>query len=66
MGSLPVKVNAIRRYQTFEEMIAVEPWNRIAPDSKSREEVLFLLKQIYPADKEKLGVVVLEFAQVGK
>lgn len=65
-GSFEVKVNTIRRYQTFEAMIAVEPWNRIAPDSRSREEVLSLLKQIYPADKEKLGVVVLEFVQVSK
>ena len=65
-GSFEVKVSDIRRYQTFQEMINVEPWERIAPDSRSRDEVLTLFKQIYPADKEKLGVVVLEFAQIGK
>lgn len=63
-GSFEVKVSDIRRYQTFEAMIAVEPWERIAPDSRSRDEVLTLLKQIYPAQKEKLGVVVLEFVRV--
>jgi ASC-1-like (ASCH) protein len=65
-GSSEIKVNDIRRYRTFEEMLGVEPWERIAPDSKSHNEVLTLLKQIYPAQKEKLGVVVLEFARIGK
>ncbi len=63
-GSFEVKVSAIRRYQTFEEMLATEHYERIAPDSNSREEVLSLLKQIYPAQKEKLGVVVLEFERI--
>ena len=64
--SFDVKVNAIRRYKTFENMLTIEPYDRIAPDSKSSDEVLGLLKQIYPAHKEKLGVVVLEFVKVGK
>jgi len=62
-GSFEVKVSDIRRYQTFKEMMDVEPWERIAPDSRLRDEVLALFKQIYPADKEKLGVIVLEFAR---
>ena len=62
-GSFDAKVNAVRRYQTFEEMLETEPYERIAPDSKSREEVLSLLKQIYPAHKERLDVVVLEFVR---
>ena len=65
-GSFEVKVSNIRRYQTFEEMLQVEPWKHIAPDSKSREEVLSLLKQIYPPHKERLGIVVLELARVSK
>lgn len=63
-GSFEVKVSDIRRYRTFEEMLSVEPWERIAPDSRSREEVFSLFKQIYPVHKEKLGVVVLEFTRV--
>lgn len=63
-GSFEVKVSAIRRYQTFDEMLSAESYERIAPDSNSREEVLSLLKQIYPAQKERLGVVVLEFERI--
>ena len=48
----------------LKEMLGVEPWERIVPDSRSRDEVLTLFKQIYPADKEKLGVIVLEFARI--
>lgn len=57
-----VQVRDIRRYKTFEEMLAVEPYNRIVPGSKSAQDVLFLLRQIYGAEKEKLGVVVLELS----
>ena len=63
-GGFDVKVAAIRRYNTFAEMLNVEPWEKIAPDSKSKNEVLSLFKQIYPASKEQLGVVVLEFARI--
>lgn len=61
-GSFEVKVNDIRRYQTFREMLQKESWEQIVPDAKSCEEVLSLFNQIYSANKEKLGVVVLEFA----
>ncbi len=63
-GGFDVKVSAIRRYNTFAEMLNVEPWEKIAPDSKSKNEVLNLFKQIYSTNKEQLGVVVLEFARV--
>ncbi len=63
-GSFDVKISDIRRYQTFEEMLLTKPWECIAPDLKSRDEVLKLLRQIYPTYKEKLGVVVFEFARV--
>lgn len=65
-GSFEVRVNDIRRYQSFGEMLNVESWERIAPDSKSKEEVLSLLGQIYTKNKEGLGVIVLEFAKIGK
>lgn len=63
-GGFDVKIAAIRRYRTFADMLNVEPWEKIAPDSKSKDEVLSLFKQIYPAKREQLGVVVLEFARV--
>lgn len=58
-----VKVKAVRRYKTFEEMLQVESWKRIVPDAHSTEEVLTLLTRIYPPEKEGLGVVVLEFSK---
>lgn len=63
-GSFEVKVADIRRYRTFAEMLGVESWERIAPDSRSKNEVLNLFKQIYPAHKEQLEVVVLELARI--
>ncbi len=65
-GSFDVRVSAVRRYQTFEEMLKTEPYERIAPDARSHAEVLSLFKQIYSADKEKLGVIVLELARIDK
>ncbi len=64
--SSEVKVKDIRRYKTFEEMLKEETWSSIVPDAKSCEEVFFLLKQIYPPQKEKLGVVVFDFTKVHK
>jgi len=60
LSSFNVQVKGIRRYKTFEEMLDKEPFERIAPEASSREDVLSLLKAIYPSEKERLGVVVLE------
>jgi len=62
-SNLQVKVRAIRRYRSFEAMLAKESFKNIAPDVSSQAELLALLKQIYPANKEKLGVVVLELTK---
>lgn len=59
-----VRVSAIRRYETFEKMLEKEPYQQIVPDSTSQAEVLFLLKKIYPPEKERLGVIVLELVRV--
>lgn len=64
--SFDVRVNGIRRYSTFEAMLEKEPYERIAPDCKSPPELLSLFRNIYSPDKEKLGVVVLEFVKIGK
>jgi ASC-1-like (ASCH) protein len=58
-SSQVVKVLDIRRYGSFEEMLAREEPARIVPTA-SRAEVLHLLREIYPSHKEALGVVVLE------
>jgi ASC-1-like (ASCH) protein/ribosomal protein S18 acetylase RimI-like enzyme len=63
-GAHQVRVKDVRKYKTFDAMLLSEKWEHIAPDARSSGEVLNLLKQIYPPDKEKLGVVVLEFTNV--
>ncbi len=61
--SMKIKVKNVRHYHSFEQMLQREPWEKIAPELNSKEEVFSLLKQIYPYRKEKLGVVVFEFSR---
>lgn len=49
----------IRKYNTFEEMLQTENYQRIVPEM-DETDVKKLLKDIYPADKESLGVIVFE------
>lgn len=55
-----VIVIAIRRYETFEAMAASEVLEQLAP-TKSKEEILRGLHELYPPCKEELGVYVIEF-----
>jgi ASC-1-like (ASCH) protein len=57
---LDVRVSAIRRYPTIELLLQGESWEKIAPDLTSKERAHQLLRQIYPLEKERLGMVVLE------
>jgi len=52
-------IRRIGRYGSFEELLAAEDPARIAPDL-SPEELLEALREIYPPEKEALGVVALE------
>jgi len=54
-----VTVTDVRRYPSFKEALSAESGSRIVPGVES-EEVLRVLQEIYPADREKLGVVVLQ------
>lgn len=65
-SKVTVKVSAIRRYASFSEMVAAEPYQRIVPWADSAEDVLLLLRQFYSPGKEKLGVVVLEFERTNE
>lgn len=58
-----IRIKDVRRYSTFEEMLSKEEASRIVPGS-NREEVLKLLKSLYPPHKEQLGVLVLEVEPV--
>ena len=53
-----VIVKDVRTYSDFASMLEREDRHRIVPDE--RGPVLDLLRRIYPTEKEKLGVIVLE------
>ena len=55
-----IKVMNVRRYKTFKEMLDVERYDHILPGAASKDAVLDLLQEIYPTEKEKLGVLVFE------
>lgn len=58
-GEQRVRIKNIRRYQSFTDMLKEEDVNLIGPDT-SKEEVLKVLRSIYPSSKEKLGVFAIE------
>jgi len=58
-----IRVKDVRTYPTFGEMLSHEEVSRIVPGS-TREELLKLLKSLYPPHKEQLGVLVLEVEPV--
>jgi len=57
----PCTVVRVSQYASFEELLAHEDPRAIAPDLPP-EELLRAMRDIYPPDKEALGVVALEIA----
>ena len=55
-----VRIKSIRIYDNFADMLATELWRQIVPQASSEEEALRLLRKIYPPNKERLGVHVIE------
>ena len=55
-----VRIRSIRIYDNFADMLATESWQQIVPQARDAEEALHLLRKIYPARKEHLGVHVIE------
>ena len=55
----PARVRRVGRYRSFEELLAAEDPTAIAPDMPA-EELLQALREIYPPEKEALGVIALE------
>lgn len=59
-----VRIKSIRIYNNFADMLATEPWREIVPQVNSEAEAVKLLRGIYPAHKERLGVHVIEVEKV--
>jgi ASC-1-like (ASCH) protein len=55
-----VSVQAVRRYASHIQMIEAEDHTKIAPHLASQDELLAVLQQMYPPEKEQLGVIVLQ------
>jgi ASC-1-like (ASCH) protein/GNAT superfamily N-acetyltransferase len=53
------EVKSVRKYPNFKEMMETEDHTKIVPDM-NKIEVERLLREIYPSNKEELGVVVLQ------
>ncbi len=58
----PVPIRRIARYRSFEELLAAEDPSAIAPDL-APEDLLQALREIYPPEKEALGVIALELGK---
>ena len=59
----PYVITRIGRYGSHEALLAVEEPQRIAP-GMSHEGLLAGLREIYPPEKEALGVIALEISLV--
>lgn len=55
----PFRIVRIGRYASFEELLAHKDPASMAPDL-SRDQLLEALRDIYPPEKEWLGVIALE------
>ena len=63
-ASATIQIKAIRTYASFEVMLAVEGWQKVAPDAGNTATALRLIREIYPPEKESLGVYVFEVEPV--
>lgn len=59
-----VRIKSIRIYRSFADMLSSESWREIVPQVSTEAEALKLLRGIYPAGKERLGVHVIEIEKV--
>lgn len=58
-----IRVRAVRTYSSFEAMLMAEQADKIVPGME-RAAVLSLLRSIYPPERERLGVVVLDIEPI--
>lgn len=58
-SQLVVRIRGVRQYPTFDAMLNVEEAAKIVP-GKNDLQVLWLLREIYGEDRERLGVYVLD------
>ena len=62
---VPTTVKRVTEYPSFEEMLGREDARSIGADlGESRENLLAVIRNIYPPEKERLGVLAIEIELV--
>jgi ASC-1-like (ASCH) protein len=62
---VPTTVKRVTEYPSFEEMLGREDARSIGGDlGESRENLLAVIRNIYPPEKERLGVLAIEIELV--
>ena len=62
---VPTTVKRVTEYPSFEEMLGREDARSIGGDlGESRENLLAVIRNIYPPEKERLGVIAIEIELV--
>jgi len=58
---VPSRVKRVTEYASFEDMLSCEDMRAIGGElGESREELLSVIRGIYPPEKERLGVLAIE------
>jgi ASC-1-like (ASCH) protein len=58
-------VRRVATYDNFEAMLRTEDPASIAPDIPAPDELLSLIRTIYPPEKEALGVLAIQIERLG-
>ncbi|GAB2698948.1 ASCH domain-containing protein [Kitasatospora kifunensis] len=58
------KVVKVSEYSSFEEMLDTEDNHAIGSEGMTRDELLAVCRDIYPPEKEKLGVLAIHIELV--
>ena len=61
-GEHTYQVAQVARYPSFEALLDGEDPKRIAPELAGREPLMRVLREIYPPEKESLGVLAIHLS----
>ncbi|MFG2228360.1 ASCH domain-containing protein [Streptomyces sp. NPDC048644] len=61
-GSLFTRITAVKEYKSFDEMLDAEDNTGIGEAGMTRDQLLAACRDIYPPEKEALGVFALHLA----
>lgn len=63
--TIELKVLRVTSYESFQELLEIEPLKQVLPDAETIEEAVEIYTKFYtPADEKKFGVVAIEVKRV--